>query len=160
MGSRGPKPKLSVVRSLEGNPSKRAIPPSGFTVEGEPFIPDDLSENAQECIEKIKEMMPPGVYGAIDGFALSAYATAYAWHRFFRHAMSDPNFKPLVKGSQGQQRAHPYFKLIKDQSSIMMSWGDRLGLDPKARQALMGVAPAQSAPASKFGGLMGRDQSA
>lgn len=154
MGKRGPKPKLTVVAKLEGNPGKRALAPAGLTAEGEPFIPDDLNNHAIECIEMIKRMMPPGVYGQIDGFALSAFATAYAWHRYFRHAMNDPDFKPLVKGSQGQQRAHPYFKLLQNQSAIMMSWGDRLGLDPKARQAITGHIKPQK-PMSKFGGLIG-----
>jgi len=155
MGNRGPKPKLVAMRLLEGNPSKRAMPPAGIDAMGEPFIPPDLSDDAQECIEKIKELMPPGIYGAIDGFALSAYATAYAWHKFFRHEMTSPDFEPLVIGSTGQQKAHPYFKLIKDQSSIMMSWGDRLGLDPKARQAIAGAGNGAQKPASKFGSLVG-----
>lgn len=154
MGKRGPKPKLAVVRALEGNPSKRDMPHPGMEIDGEPFIPDFIGEDAGECVEMIKGMMPPGVYGQIDGFALAAYATNWAWFKYMAHAMQAPDFTPLVKGSTGQDRPHPYFKMIDNQQKLMMAWGDRLGLDPKARQAIANEGKPDK-PASKFDGMLG-----
>ena len=156
MGSRGPQPKPNVLKLIDGNPGKRPVGAPGVVATGEPFIPDDLHDHAIECIEMIKRMMPPKVYAEVDGFALSAFATAYAWHRHCRHAMNDPNFQPMVLGSTGiAKRPNPYFKLLKDQSDQMRAWGTRLGLDPAARQALTGGAQAPERPPSKFDGLMG-----
>lgn len=154
MGKRGPKPKLAVVRELEGNPGKRPMPHPGMEVDGEPFIPDFIGEDAQACVELIKSIMPPKVYAGVDGFALSAYATNWAWFKYMAHAMQHPDFKPLVKGSvPGTERPHPYFKMIDNIQKLMMSWGDRLGLDPKARQALNNQGEPE-APVNKFQGLM------
>lgn len=156
MGKRGPQKKPTVMRIIEGNPSKRPVPEPGVVIlEGEPFVPPHLSDDAQECVEMIKRMMPPKLYGEVDGFALSAYATAYAWHKYFSHAMSAPDFQTMVVGSTGALRPHPYFKLLKDQSGEMRAWGTRLGLDPAARAALIGLAPAApEKPPSKFDGLI------
>ena len=156
MGKRGPQPKPHALKVIEGNPGKRPIVAPGVVVDGEPFIPDDLHDHAIECIEMIKRMMPPKLFGEVDGFALSAYATAYAWHRHCRHTMNDPNFEPMIKGSTGKSmRPNPYFKLLREQSDQMRAWGTRLGLDPAARQALVAGVGAPERPPSKFDQLRG-----
>jgi phage terminase small subunit len=156
MGKRGPKPKLASIRKIEGNPSKRPIVDLGVEALGEVFAPDHLRDDATACIEMIRRSMPPKTYATVDTFALSAFATAWAWHKRATHEMNDPDFAPVVDGSKGQKQPNPWFRILKAMSEEMRSWGDRLGLDPKARAALQ---LPESKPRSKFDGLIGRPES-
>ena len=156
MGKRGPRPKLASLKQLEGNPGKRAIDVIGLEATGEVFAPEHLHDDAQACIEMVKRSMPPKTYATVDTFALSAFATAWAWHKRATHEMNAPDFAPIVEGSKGQKQPNPWFKILKAMSEEMRTWGDRLGLDPKARAALK--LPDEK-PRSKFDGLIGQPAS-
>jgi|UPI0004BB123B P27 family predicted phage terminase small subunit len=156
MGKRGPKPKLARLQRLEGNPSKRPIDDFGIAATGEALVPDHLHDDAQACIELIKRSMPPKTYATVDTYALSSFATAWAWHKRATHEMNAPDFDPVVDGSKGQKQPNPWFRILKAMSEEMRSWGDRLGLDPKARAALK--LPDEK-PRSKFDGLIGQSGS-
>jgi len=148
--------KLPALKALEGNPGKRAIDAIGLQATGEAFAPDHLHDHAVACFELIKGSMPPGTYARADTFGLAAYATAWAWHRRATHEMNAPDFKPIVFGSKGQEQPNPWFKVLKAMSEEMRAWGDRLGLDPKARMALR---LPEDKPASKFAGLIAQNGS-
>lgn len=153
MGKRGPRPKLPAIKKLEGNPGKRAIDSIGLEATGEAFAPEHLHEDAAGCFELIKRSMPPKTYALADSFALSAFATAWAWHKRATHEMNSPDFAPIVEGSKGQIQTNPWFKVLKAMSEELRTWGDRLGLDPKARAGLK--LPGEQ-PRSKFDGLVGQ----
>lgn len=155
MGLRGPRKELAEVQNLKGNPSKRKPAPSGVKAAGEPFIPDHIQDDAKACVELIRQSMPPTVYSKLDSFALTAFSVAWAWHKAATEAMQDEDFKAVTLGSTGQETVNPWFKILNEQSRLMQSWGDRLGLDPKARRDL--TALDQEKPKSKFGGLTGLD---
>lgn len=156
MGKRGPRPKLPELKRLEGNPGKRPIDVIGLEATGEAFAPDHLNEDATACFELIMRSMPPKTYAEADTFGLAAFATAWAWHKRATHEMNAPGFEPIVEGSKGQKQPNPWFKVLKAMSEEMRTWGDRLGLDPKARAALK--LPDEK-PASKFAGLIGQQES-
>ncbi len=156
MGKRGPKPKLASIEKLEGNPSKRPIEALGIVAAGEAYAPEHLHDDAQACIELIKRSMPPKNYATVDTFALSSFATAWAWYKRATHEMNAPDFQAIVEGSKGQKQPNPWFRILKAMSEEMRSWGDRLGLDPKARAALK--LPDEK-PRSKFDGLIGQSGS-
>ncbi len=156
MARTGRPKKLPAIRQLEGNPGKRAIDAIGIQATGEAFAPDHLHEDAAACFELIKSSMPPKTYARADTFGLSAFATAWAWHRRATHEMNAPDFKAIVVGGKGQEQPNPWFKILKAMSEEMRSWGDRLGLDPKSRMALK--LPDEK-PVSKFDGLIGSDSS-
>lgn len=152
MGARGPKPKLPQLKKLEGNPGKRHIEEIVVQAGGDAYAPDHLNDDATACFEMIKRSMPLRLYAAADTFALSAFATAWAWHKRATHELNSPDATPIVEGSKGQLQPNPWFKILKAMSEEMRTWGDRLGLDPKARAALK--APADDGPKSKFAGLI------
>lgn len=154
MGKRGPRPKLSELEKLDGNPSKRVIDESGIEALGEPFIPEHLSDDARGCIESIKMSMPTGVYSALDSFLLSSFATAWALHKLAAHKINGPEFKHVYKvGDGGAEAQSPWLAILNKQAALMASLGDRLGLDPKSRAALK--LPGAKQRKSKFAGLLG-----
>lgn len=156
MGARGPRKKLAEIERLEGNPSKRVILDTGVEALGEVFVPDHLHEDAQGCIEVIKRSMPPKVYSALDSFLLAAFATAWAIHKRAAHEISNPDFDWLVVNGAGSLAKNPWIDILRGAAKDIMSAGDRLGLDPKARAALK--LPAER-PRSKFDGLLGQSGS-
>ncbi|TDQ63581.1 phage terminase small subunit [Maritalea mobilis] len=153
MGLRGPKPELPEVQRLKGDPGKRKARPSGPKPKGEPFVPDHIQDDAKACIELIRQSMPPAVYSKLDSFALTAFSVAWAWHKAATEEMQKDEFKAVTLGSTGQETVSPWFKILNEQSRLMQSWGDRLGLDPKARMALNVLD--EEKPQSKFGDLTG-----
>jgi phage terminase small subunit len=155
VGKRGPKPKLSALDKLEGNPGKRVIEESGIEALGEPFTPEHLSDDARGCIEAIKMSMPAGVYSALDSFILSAFATAWALHKLAAHKINDPAFEHIIEvGDNGAQAQSPWLAILNKQAALMATLGDRLGLDPKSRAALK--LPGAKQRKSKFAGLLGQ----
>jgi len=156
MARTGRPKKLPQLKKLEGNPGKRAIDEIGLQAIGEAFAPDHLNEDAAACFELIKASMPPATYAKVDTFALAAFATAWAWHKRATHEANNPEFEPIVVGSKGQEQPNPWFKILKAMSEEMRTWGDRLGLDPKAR---LGLKLPDEKPRSKFDGLIGRPAS-
>lgn len=151
MGKRGPRKKLAKIEIMEGRPGKRAVVDLGVEGLGEVFIPEHLPDDAAGCIEVIKSGMPPGVYSKLDSFLLSAFAMAWSEHKRAAHEIASPEFARVINNSVGNPVVNPWLKILDKQALMMASLGDRLGLDPKARQALR--LPSEK-PQSKFGGLI------
>jgi phage terminase small subunit len=144
-------------RRLDGNPSRTAIPVDVFTPEGAPFVPDHLHEDAQVCAEHIIRTFKTKRLTAPDSYVLSAFATAWAWHKAAAHEMNDPAFKPIVTGSTGQEVVNPWFKILNEQARIMLAFAAKLYLTPADRAGL--PSGDQQQPASKFAGLIGQPES-
>lgn len=152
MAGRGPKKEPAILQKLKGNPSKRPIVEPEVVGTGEVFVPPHLHDDAQACIEMVKASMPPSVYCRLDSFALSAFATAWAWHKHAAHVMNAPDFQPVTIDEKGVSRPSAWFKVLNSQSAEMRGWGDRLGLTPSARANLK--MPRPDEPKSKFGDLV------
>jgi hypothetical protein len=157
MGKRGPRPKLSAIEALEGNPGKRIIEESGIEALGEPFVAEHLMDDARGCIEIIKQSMPSGIYSALDSFHLAAFGMAWAIHKRAALELSNPEFAWIVVNSAGSLTQSPWIKMLNGQAAILASLGDRLGLDPKSRAALK--LPGAKQRKSKFAGLIGQNVS-
>ena len=155
MGKRGPKRKLAALDFLDGNPSRRSIEAAGIEGLGAPFIPEHLNDDARGCVKVIKASMPDRFYCALDSFALSAFAMAWAVHKRAAHEIARPGFMFVIDGKSSRVQS-PWLRVMNQQAAIMASLGDKLGLDPKSRAAL--ALPAHK-PESKFAGLLGADAS-
>lgn len=158
MGKRGPRPKLAALERLEGNPTKRLIVESGVEALGEPFVPEHLMDDARGCIEVIKQSMPPKVYSALDSFLLAAFGMAWALHVKASHTINAPDFEWIVSNNAGTETQSPWIKILNQQSVILASLGDRLGLDPKSRMGMKLPGSKQSKNESRFGRLLGASE--
>ena len=134
MGARGPRKKLPTLEKIEGNPGKRTILDEiGLEAVGDVFVPEHLHEDAQACIEVIRRSMPPKTYAALDSYQLSVFASAWALHKRAAHEISNPDFQHLVLNAAGSLAKNPWIDILNGQARVLMSSGDRLGLDPKGK---------------------------
>ena len=154
MGKRGPRPKLTALKILEGNPGQYPLQELGIEALGEPFVAEHLMDDARGCIEVIRQSMPSSVYSALDSFLLAAFGMAWALHKMAAIKISNPNFAWIVSNSQGSQVPSAWLRILNQQATIIASLGDRLGLDPKSRAALK--LPGAKQKRSKFAGLIGQ----
>ena len=151
MGARGPRHETPEMQALKGNPGKRKKRPPSVKASGDVYIPNYLDDDARQCFEMIVAAMPPGTYAATDTGGIAVYAAAWSDHKRATEALkTEP---ALVPGSTGNLTVNPWFKIKNEAARIMMSMGDRLGMDPKARAAL---ALPEEKKQSKFAGLIGQ----
>jgi phage terminase small subunit len=146
MGRRGPQPKPTALKILEGNAGKHQIEPTGIEALGQPYVPDHLSDDGCGCLEIVQQSMPAHVFCAVDTFLLSCFATSWSLHKKAVLKISGPSFD--VK------RDAPWVRLANQQAQLMASLSDRLGLDPRSRAALR--LPDVRQKKSKFAGLLGQ----
>src|SRR5690606_33938385 len=134
MGARGPRPETPEIQALKGNPGKRKKRPPSVKASGDVYIPNYLDDDARQCFEMIVASMPPGPYAATDTGGIAADATASSGHDRATEALKT---EPApVPGSTGSRTVNPWFKIKNEAARIMMSMGDRLEMDTKARAAL------------------------
>ena len=149
MGKRGPKRKPDVLRYLDG---KRVSRDAGVEGVGVPFIPNHLMQGARECILRVQESMPPGLYARADSYLLACFGVAWAIHQRAVTEINKPDFKWTFKNDKGVERPSPWLKIANTQARLVAELGARLGLDPRSREELQKpVSPSQS----KFHGLIG-----
>lgn len=156
-GTRGPRSKLFIQDLLDGFPGHqkgKMYVDEGPKAAGSLFVPDHLPDDAKGMITIIQESMPPGVYARLDSFLVSAYAIAWWVHKTAVEHMSSPDFEwTEVNNETGISKANPWIGVQQKHAMLMASLGDRLGLDPKARQSLKNAA--KGGKKSKFSGLIG-----
>jgi phage terminase small subunit len=150
---KGRRKTLPIIRRLEGNRSRREIEDFGIEISGVPFVPEHLVEDARGCMEVIIRSMPPKVYGTVDSFVLASFAKAWAIHKYAAHVIAAPEFEYVLE----KTRINPWVKILNQQAVLMASLGDRLGLNPKARDQIK--LPKGAQQASKFDGLIGLEGS-
>jgi phage terminase small subunit len=153
MAKPGRKKKNAYLEFLDGNPTKRPIEDFGIEVQGEPWVPEHLSEIARGCIECIKQSMPRRIYSALDSQLLAAFGAAWAAFVMASTEIGRPGFVPVASG-----RVSPWFNIQNGAIDKMCALSDRLGLDPKSRQSLK--LPGARQQKSKFSGLVGATRDA
>jgi P27 family predicted phage terminase small subunit len=148
---RGPQPKPTALKRLEGNPGKRKLNDAEPVPVGVLKKPSFVTDEAAEEWDRIVTAMPPGFYTPADAATLTVYVCAWAMHRnAFLIIEREGMFST---GSSGQTIAHPAFAIMTSQAAIILKAGDRLGLSPAARSRLQ--MPSAAPAKSKFEGLIG-----
>lgn len=135
MGARGPKPKPTALRMIEGHPNPRGDNPDEPQPIGTPICPDYLSKDAATMWQSIMSSMPPGMITIADAPLLEAYCEAYAAHKAACEALNrDADL--LGQKLTVNDRPSPYLKIRSDAARTMISIATRLGLSPADRSGL------------------------
>lgn len=135
MGARGPKPKPTALRMIEGHPNPRGQNPDEPQPTGDPICPDYLSDDAKAKWHDIMSSIPPGMITIADAPLLEAYCEAYSAHK---QASEELNRDKDLLGRRMivDGRPSPYFKIRNEAARTMISIATRLGLSPADRSGL------------------------
>jgi P27 family predicted phage terminase small subunit len=150
VGRRGPPPKPSRIRQLEGNPSRRPLNPREPQPTGPARCPNFLTGAARKEFERVIAAMPPGLYTSADQQLLTLHALCWTTYRAALALVTRDGL--TVAGADGALVAHPQLAVVGRQAELLIRLSDRLGLSPSARARL---AMPETPPASKFDGLIG-----
>lgn len=143
----------TIIKEKAGNPGKRPLNKSEPQPSGNPVRPTVMTGAARKVWTRLVGAMPREVYTACDSALLAAYCEAVAAHATATKLIAGKDFEPIGTGSTGQQVIHPAYKLQADQARLIATLGQRLGLDPIARQSI-NTSPAQTDEGDPFASLI------
>jgi P27 family predicted phage terminase small subunit len=159
MGLRGPAPKPSGIRVIEGNPAKRPLPANEpKAVAGEPDMPRYLDRVARgEWKQLVPILLSMRVLTEADGVALGNLCQAYSMlvqaHKDMRKAKQGGGSGLLMKTPSGYIQQSPLIGIINGQVEIVNRISREFGLTPSSRIRLSATAePAIDALEAKLCG--------
>lgn len=133
MGLRGPTPKPTAIRILEGNPSRRPIrnnepKPEQVT----PICPSWLDKDGRaEWHRVVPQLEKMGVLAKIDRGALALYCDAWSQFLAVRVMLQSEGMTYSLANGYVQQR--PEVSVYHKLQAILKSWTHEFGLTPSAR---------------------------
>lgn len=138
MGQRGPRPKATALRELEGNPGRLPVNAAEPRPTGAPKAPDYLSDAAKRVWREIAASMPPGLYAKCDAALLAAFCEAAAAHRAAALALTASRSQNLLGETEvvADGKVSPYLRAMLDAARTMSTLSGRLGLSPADRVGL------------------------
>lgn len=145
MGRRGPPPKPTALRILEGNPAKRPLNPhEPMPKRGRPRCPSFLDREAKA---KWKALVPEldrlGLLTIVDGDALAAYCQA--WSEFRTSTETLRREGRTFKSQSGYLTPHPAVAQQRTAWQAIKAFASLFGLDPSSRSRLK-APPKEEGP--------------
>jgi len=158
MGLRGPAPKPSGLRVLEGNPARRPLPTNEpRPLPGEPEMPDYLDADARkEWQHLVKILLEMRVLTKADGTALGNLCQAISIlrhaHETLQQAKKAGGSALLMKTPSGYVQQSPLIGIINGQVEIINRISREFGLTPSSRIRLETLEPTVDALEEKLCG--------
>ena len=152
MGARGPKPKPTQLRVLEGNPGPAPIADGEPRPAGAPECPAYLSNDARTKWRDIMASVPPGMITIADAPLLEAFCEAWATFKQASERLNANRGDLFGDALAPGGRPSPYLAIRSEAARTMASLATRLGLSPADRQGLKLGTPKDS---GKWAGLIG-----
>ena len=142
MGRRGPPPKPTTLRLLEGNPSRRPInhaepkPTAGATP---PEPPSWLCDEAAVLFRRLAaELHRMGMITDVDVELLSVYAEAWAsYRRAVLTLQVEGEYREQYGPNGSRTVAHPATRIRREAAADMRSISGKFGFSPSDRSQLM-----------------------
>lgn len=168
-GQRGPKPKPTALRILEGNPGRLPLNEHEPTCDMPAVKPSvvGMDEIASCEWDRLMHAMPPNLYTALDVAVLASYALAWSMQVkaqksideygviFEEKELDADNNRLVVLGI----KVNPAVRVWKAANQAIIVAADRLGLSPSVR-ARLNVPKRNGKPdagaGGKFAGLIGQ----
>ena len=134
MGTRGPAPKPTALRVLEGNPSKRPVnKDEPKPTPKAPGRPDWLMPEAKhEWSRVVPELERLGLLTVVDRAALATYCQA--WARFVEAEAELTKYGGIL-GSKNSSyiQVSPYSTISRQNAQIVRAFCGEFGLTPSSR---------------------------
>lgn len=150
MGRRGPPPKPTALRLLNGNASKRPLnarepqPPVGT-----PHCPDWLSPEAKKAWKRlVPHLRAMKVLTLVDVDALAAYCHVYARWREAEDFLAKRGLVYPIRDDQGRVKCMqqwPQVSIARNLLLAVRAYQHDFGLSPAARARIQTVEPEQPA---------------
>ena len=134
MGKRGPQPKPSAIKKLEGNPGKRHVNKREPKPKGQPTPPKMLDKVGKEEFQHLLDISPPGMLTSADVAVMALHADGWSIYTQMRQELEEHGF--LAVGSTGNNIASPRLTALKFSAEMVLKTADRLGLSPAVRARL------------------------
>lgn len=163
MGKRGPKPKPSLIRQLEGDAGRLGVNPKEPQCDYWPVKPPIVGADQIASAEwdRLSMVVPPRLFCAMDEGVLSQYAAA--WAQFVR-AQTEVSERGILIATPITDRdgnivgekleANPALPALARANETLFKCGDRLGLSPSSRARVN--MPSREEFKSRFSGLLGK----
>ena len=135
MGKRGPAPKPTSLRILQGDQPCRINKNEPQPAAGEVIKPE-LSDEAGAIWDSLADDLErKGVLSPWDVHAFATYCDAAAQHWQAREEMGN-NGGQVTTNDKGTLIKSPWFTVWKDTAEVMQRYGARFGLTPSDRSQL------------------------
>ena len=133
MGERGPAPKPTALKVLEGNPGKRALPKNEPKPEAGAVCPDWLPADARAEWARVAPVLERiGLLTQADTAALTAYCLAWASLKDAQR-MIDRDGAVISGGANGYQMPHPAIAIANKALLAIHRFAKEFGMTPSAR---------------------------
>ena len=135
MGARGPAPKPTALKRIDGNPGKRAINTTEpqFTAKA-PQCPKHLTPEARKEWRRVsRELLDKNLLQVVDRAALAAYCQNWARWVQAENEMAAPEFHLIETTDKGYQYISPWLNVANQALKQMRSFLTEFGLTPASR---------------------------
>jgi P27 family predicted phage terminase small subunit len=135
MGARGPAPKPTALKELEGNPGKRSLNRSEPRPDVEaPACPKWVTgEGRKEWRRIVPLLVRLGLLTKVDRAALVGYCQAWARVVQAEEEMQKPGFQMIEVTDKGYAHVNPWFQVWTQSMKQVKAFGAEFGLTPAAR---------------------------
>lgn len=156
MGKRGPAPKPTALRILDGDRNKKRINTDEPRARvGLPVCPDEVSNDVRQVWDyTLRELSIMGIAYAADRDALLCFCEAVVTHRRACAVLAQTAI--LVKGLHGNMVRNPALQIQRDAAAVIRAFAQEFGLTPSARSTIRaqeaGVTREQADAVNPFAG--------
>ncbi len=155
MGRRGPPPKPTALRLLQGNPAKRPINDAEpKPTKALPRCPDWLPANAKSEWKRVARLLRQlGLLTCADADALTVYCQLYSRWRAAEEFLAKHGEVYPLRDDKGQVRymqAFPQVSIARQLAQLVRCYQQEFGLTPSARSRVRVEAPAAPSALERF----------
>ena len=140
MGKRGPAPKATNLKILEGNPGKRPLNTNEPYPDAGATCPDWLSVSATSHWHELCPVLEAcGILTKADRYTLAAYCDALTNYK--RATTEIESLDSLTEQGAHGTKLSPVVSAQRNYADLMIKFGTKLGLSPSDRSSIK-VSPA------------------
>lgn len=140
MGMRGPKPRPTHLKVIEGERESRINRDEPLPSEAKVVMPDGMTDGAQEVWREIApDLIDKGCLTKWDVYAFEALCEAIANFRECRdlhQSWNDGTGRFIARGGGGGVIKSPYHQMMRDHVETIAKLGSRFGFTPGDRANL------------------------